>query len=155
MIMIVLMGSLFSCSSTPKKRSVGEVIDDSVVTNKLKVKYLRDKVVKGFRVDIDTWKGVVSLRGKFESQDQIDRAIDIAERQPGVGEVKSYLIIKATEGKRKSGKLKEYVEEKDLEVESFKEEEVAKEISKEPKGETFEDESDLDRPPAQVTGNGY
>lgn len=153
--MIVLMGSLFSCSSTPKKRSVGEVIDDSVVTNKLKVKYLRDKVVKGFRVDIDTWKGVVSLRGKFESQEQIDRAIEIAERQTGVKEVKSYLIIKTAESKQKSDKVKGYVEEKDLEVAPFKEEEVAKEISKEPEGKTFEDESDLDRPPAQVTGDGY
>ena len=84
---------LVSCSSTNHKRSVGEVIDDSVISNKLKVKYLKDKTVRGMKINVDTWKGVVSLRGRVEGQTQMDRAVEIAERQQGVREVKSYLII--------------------------------------------------------------
>ncbi|MDO8520234.1 MAG: BON domain-containing protein [Deltaproteobacteria bacterium] len=92
LILVIIL--LAACSATPKKRSVGEVIDDSVISNKLKVKYLRDKTVKGLKINIDTWKGVVTLKGKVDSQGQIDRAVELAERQQGVREVKSYLIIR-------------------------------------------------------------
>lgn len=86
--------SFSACSATASKRSIGEVIDDAVITNKLKTRYMKDKGVKAHQIDIDTWKGVVSLRGRVQSQDQINRAIEIAERQPGVREVKSHLVVR-------------------------------------------------------------
>lgn len=88
-----LVLSVAACSSTPKKRSFGEVMDDGVITNKLKMKYMKDKIVKAHQIDIDTWKGVVSLKGSVDSQSQINRAIEFAERQQGVRQVKSYLVI--------------------------------------------------------------
>lgn len=90
----VLMISLSACAGTSNKRSFGQVVDDAVITNKLKAKYIKDKTVKAFKVDVDTHKGVVKLKGKVDNQEQIDRAIEIAERMPGVNEVKSYLIVK-------------------------------------------------------------
>lgn len=89
----LLIFLMFACSSTHEKRSIGEIIDDAVVTNKLKTKLMKDKGVKASQIDVDTWKGVVSLKGTVDSQSQIDRAIEIAERQAGVREVKSYLVI--------------------------------------------------------------
>lgn len=85
--------SLAACSSTPKKRSFGEVVDDAVITTKLKTKFMKDKGVKAHDIDIDTWKGVVSLKGTVESKSQISRAIELAERQRGVRQVKSYLVV--------------------------------------------------------------
>ncbi len=98
---LLLILLISACSATHEKRSIGEVIDDAVVTNKLKTKFMKDKGVQASQIDIDTWKGVVSLRGTVDSQDQIDRAIEIAERQAGVREVKSYLVVaESGRGKR-------------------------------------------------------
>ncbi len=92
-LIFILILAVAGCSSTSSKRSMGEVIDDSVISNKVKVKYLKDKTVKGLKVNVDTWKGIVTLHGRVDSQEQVDRAIVIAERQPGVKEVKSYLAV--------------------------------------------------------------
>ena len=88
-----LILSFVACSATPRKRSFGEVVDDAMITNKLKIKFMKDKVVKAHQIDIDTWKGIVSLKGGVDSQRQINRAIELAERQRGVRQVKSYLVI--------------------------------------------------------------
>ena len=135
-----------ACSATPRKRSVGEVIDDSVISSKLKVKYLKDKSIKGFKINIDTWKGVVTLKGKVEGQRQIDRAVDIAERQPGVKEVKSYLIVKGPSKKTVSqGPIEETSVAETRE--GAPEEPLAD--SEEPKPH-FDDEPNLDIP-SQIT----
>lgn len=94
---LFLCGVLISLNSWAGDRSLGEVIDDGVITNTLKIKFMKDEVVKAKEIDIDTYKGVVSLYGGVDSQEQINRAIEIAEMQAGVKEVKSYLTIKDAE----------------------------------------------------------
>lgn len=115
---LILLVNSVACSSTPTRRSFGQVIDDAVITNKLKVKFLKDKQVKGFKINIDTWKGIVSLRGRVDSQGQINRAIEMSEQQTGVREVKSYLVIKDSSYKStkvtKKNKNPEVIEERDL-----------------------------------------
>src|SRR3990167_2160311 len=93
-LMIFALPALIHCSATATRRSMGETLDDAVITNKLKTRFMKDKTIKAFQIDIDTWKGVVSLRGRVESQDQIYRAIEMAEQQTGVKEVKSYLVLR-------------------------------------------------------------
>lgn len=90
---VLVLLCLFSCASTPTKRHLGEVIDDAVISNRLKFKYLKDDEVSGFDINIGTRKGIVTLRGSVEDQRQINRAIEIAERENGVREVKSYLYV--------------------------------------------------------------
>src|SRR3990167_7966340 len=115
-LMIFALPALIHCSATATRRSMGETLDDAVITNKLKTKFMKDKTVKAFQIDIDTWKGVVSLRGKVDSQNQIYKAIEMAERQTGVKEVKSYLVIRNTApAESPSGKEGPVVEEKDIE----------------------------------------
>lgn len=119
---LIFLAFTVSCSATQSKRSVGEVIDDAVISNKLKVKYLKDKVVSGLKVNIDTWKGVVTLKGKVSEQEQIDRAIELAERQPGVKEVKSYLNLKEDDKPdyNKQKRSKEKIQERDINEERSK-----------------------------------
>lgn len=108
---VALLVVFFSCSSTPQKRSAGEFLDDAVISNKIKVKFVKDKVVKAFKINVDTWKGVVTLRGRVNAQEQISRAIEIAERQPGVKTVKSYLVLTTVKKQQKETSV---IEEKDL-----------------------------------------
>lgn len=82
------------CSATTAKRSTGETIDDSVIMTKLRAKYINDKTVKSGQVKVKSWKGVVTLSGVLDTQTAINRAIEIAEQQNGVKEVKAYLVLK-------------------------------------------------------------
>lgn len=100
------------CASTSHKRSAGEVFDDSVITNKVKFKFAKDKTVKALQVHVKTRKGVVHLHGEVGSQKQIDRAIELAEETGGVKGVKSYLVIKEGSKKKKKSKV---LEEEDIE----------------------------------------
>lgn len=149
---LIALGLVFlvACSSTPHKRSIGEVIDDSVISNKLKVKYLKDKTVKGLKINIDTRKGVVTLKGRVENQRQIDRAIDIAERQPGVKEVKSNLVVGRSSKKSKPAyeAPTRTIEEKPITVETeAPQQDLAPEEGAKPH---FDDEPVMDQP-AEVT----
>lgn len=115
----LLLVSVLACSSTQKHRSFGEVLDDGVISNKLKVRYMKDKTIKASQINIDTRRGVVSLKGVVDSQDQINRAIELAERQAGVREVKSYLMTRggspSVAGEpRKDKKNKKGIEERDI-----------------------------------------
>lgn len=134
-----------ACSSTPQKRSAGEFIDDAVISNKIKVKFVKDKVVKAFKINVDTWKGVVTLRGRVNAQEQISRAIEISERQPGVKTVKSYLVL--TKLSFKKQKETSIIEEKDLTSSQQSQEVSQKEIPDQPvKQEIVEPEVDNNLP---------
>lgn len=81
------------CSATPKKRSFGQVIDDNVILVKLKTRFIKDKKVPSKDISIQVWKGVVTLKGELQTQEQINHAIELAEMQKGVREVKTYLVL--------------------------------------------------------------
>lgn len=85
---------LCQCSATTSKRSTGETIDDNVIMVKLRSKYINDKIVKAGQIKVKSWKGVVTLSGVMDTQTAVNRAIEIAEQQNGVKEVKAYLVLK-------------------------------------------------------------
>lgn len=80
---------------------MGQVVDDNVIHVKLDTRYMKDKVVEAKDVKIKVWKGIVTLTGEADNQKQIDRAIELAEQQKGVTEVKAYLTLKNMYAKRK------------------------------------------------------
>lgn len=91
---ILFLITLCSCAATAHKRSFGEVVDDNVVALRLQSKYMKDGIVKAKNVHIQVWKGVATLTGHVDSQEQINRAIEIAEQQKGIREVKAYLVLR-------------------------------------------------------------
>lgn len=93
LILFVLIVQMTNCASTSSKRSVGEVFDDNVVAMKLRTKLAKDKTVNFGNMDIKVWKGIVTLTGSQANQEQIDRAIEVSEQQPGVKEVKAFLVL--------------------------------------------------------------
>ena len=74
-------------------KSVGETIDDSTITAQVKTSLLNDKDVGGLRIDVDTFKGVVTLSGRVKSKDEETKALALARTIHGVKDVKSTLQI--------------------------------------------------------------
>ena len=72
----------------------GSVVDDTVITTKVKTALLADSDVKGLEVNVDTVKAVVTLNGAVNNQTQIDRAGKLAGEVPGVKSVVNNLTIK-------------------------------------------------------------
>jgi hyperosmotically inducible protein len=76
-------------------KTVGETIDDATITTRVKTALLNDPDVGGMRIDVDTFKGVVTLSGAVKSQAEADKAVTIARKINGVSDVKSTLQVQA------------------------------------------------------------
>jgi hyperosmotically inducible protein len=77
-----------------KKESAGEYIDDSVITTKIKSLLAEDDFLKSFQIGVKTRKGVVQLKGFVNSQQAIDKAVEITNSVKGVKSIKNNLIVK-------------------------------------------------------------
>ena len=74
-------------------KTVGETIDDTTITTRVKTAVLNDPAVGGLRLDVDTFKGVVTLSGRVKSQAEKDQAIALARKIDGVVEVKDAVQV--------------------------------------------------------------
>lgn len=63
-----------------------QISDDTVYDN-VKRRLAEDSEVKGGGLDIDVKQGIVTLRGKLETQRQIDKATRITKKVNGVKKV--------------------------------------------------------------------
>jgi hyperosmotically inducible protein len=76
------------------KTSVGEVIDDSVITTKVKAALVADPVTKAFQINVETRDGAVQLSGFVDSAEQQTRAAEVARGVSGVRTVKNSTEVK-------------------------------------------------------------
>src|SRR5688572_25871161 len=74
-------------------KTVGQAIDDTTITTRVKTAMLNDAQVGGLRIDVDTFKGVVTLSGRVKSQAERNQALTLARRVSGVTEVKDALQV--------------------------------------------------------------
>ena len=74
-------------------KTVGETIDDATITTRVKTAFINDPVVGALRIDVDTFKGTVTLSGRVKSKDEETKAIALARTIRGVKDVKSTLQI--------------------------------------------------------------
>lgn len=74
-------------------KTVGEAIDDTTITTRVKTAMLNDPAVGGLRIDVDTFKGVVTLSGRVKSEAERNQALALARGIDGVVEVKDALQI--------------------------------------------------------------
>lgn len=74
-------------------KSVGDTIDDATITTRVKTALLNDPDVGGLRIDVDTFKGVVTLSGRVKTKEEETKAIALARKISGVTDVKSTLQI--------------------------------------------------------------
>lgn len=88
MAMLIALPMLGACGKT-----VGETIDDATITTRVKTAFVNDPTVGALRIDVDTFKGVVTLSGRVKSKDEETKAIALARSIKGVSDVKSTLQI--------------------------------------------------------------
>ena len=81
------------CSVTRGQQSAGSYIDDKTITGKVKTALLKDSTVKGTDVDVTTFNAAVQLSGFVETQEQKDRAGELARQVTGVQQVHNNLIV--------------------------------------------------------------
>ena len=74
--------------------TVGNKVDDGLVTTKVKAALLADANVRSFDIAVATRKGEVQLSGFVDNQGQIDRAVEVAHGIAGVRSVGNEMSIK-------------------------------------------------------------
>src|SRR5574338_332513 len=90
LLAFVLIAPLFvsACGKT-----VGETIDDATITTRVKTAFINDPAVGAMKIDVDTFKGVVTLSGAVKNRDEEAKAVALARSIKGVTDVKSTLQI--------------------------------------------------------------
>jgi hyperosmotically inducible protein len=73
--------------------TMGETIDDSVITTKVKAALIGDPVTKARQISVETLHGVVQLSGFVDSAAERDQATVVAKGVAGVHEVRNDLAV--------------------------------------------------------------
>ena len=90
---LVLASLIAAPLATGCGKTVGETIDDTTITTRVKTAMLNDPAVGGLRIDVDTFKGAVTLSGRVKSEAEKQQAIALARGIDGVTEVKDALQV--------------------------------------------------------------
>lgn len=77
-----------------KMEQAGEYLDDTAITAKVKAEITTDPVLKMFQITVTTTKGVVRLSGVVDSQQSLDRALEITRKVKGVQVTENNLVVK-------------------------------------------------------------
>lgn len=83
------------------ERSVGTIVDDSIILANIKSKMFEDEFVQSRYIDVDVSNGIVYLIGVVESSSQKRMAADIVRRVEGVRRIENQLVV----GKTTSGQV--------------------------------------------------
>lgn len=94
LVCIGLLVSFLGCAATPQSASTGQLIDDSVITTKVKAAILEEPSLKTLQISVETFKGVVQLSGFVDSAQSVTKAGEVAGRVAGVVSVKNDLTVK-------------------------------------------------------------
>lgn len=86
--------ALAACGSTPTREATGEYVDDSVITTKVKAALLKDPVVSGLAVNVETFKGVVQLSGFVKTAAERNRAVELSQEITGVKSIKNDILLR-------------------------------------------------------------
>jgi len=81
---LLVLGSIQAYAADSK---VGTVVEDSVITTKLKAKMVADKEVSALNISVETKDGIVSLAGNVNSEREAVRAVEIAASTEGVKDI--------------------------------------------------------------------
>jgi osmotically-inducible protein OsmY len=91
MLGAVAFTTMLTCAYAAEK--VGMVIDDAVITTKVKAEILEHQKLKVFDIHVDTQNGIVQLSGFVDSPATADRAEKAARSVSGVREVKNDMRV--------------------------------------------------------------
>ena len=79
--------------ATQDDRSTSEVLSDQLLVSKIKAKLIATPGVPAFDINVDSFKGIITLRGALTTQESIDKALDVVKETDGVHGVESKLVL--------------------------------------------------------------
>lgn len=91
---ILSLASLLGCASTATQEGVGEYVDDTIITSKVKAEIFNDPSLKSAEINVETFKGVVQLSGFVNSRADINKAVEVARGVKGVTSVRNDMRLK-------------------------------------------------------------
>lgn len=92
-VLLTVLVALSACH-TPAGRSAGQVVDDGTITTEVKAKLLNDSVTRGVAISVETFQGQVTLTGAVDTEQQRERATQVARSVNGVRKVNNLLNLK-------------------------------------------------------------
>jgi hyperosmotically inducible periplasmic protein len=81
------------CAVTSGQSTVGQYVDDSTITARVKKRFAEDRDVAATRIEVKTLNGTVQLTGFAVSELERQRAGDIARSVPDVRNVQNDIIV--------------------------------------------------------------
>lgn len=92
----LLAVTLAACSTTSTGGSdtMGQYLDDSTTTTRIKSAMVRDREVSAGDIQVETYHGTVQLSGYADSPQEIKRAVELARATPGVASVHNNIRLK-------------------------------------------------------------
>ena len=94
---LIAVGALATtgCAVTSGQSTVGQKIDDTTITARVKARMAEDTAVSAARIQVETLNGTVQLAGFAVTQAEKDKAGTIARGVPDVKEVRNNIIVRA------------------------------------------------------------
>lgn len=93
---LVFALSLTACAPTQNTRAAGETIDDASITARVKTEIAQAAgLSEAVSINVDTYRGVVSLAGFVDNTEQAQTAQQAAQQVPGVVAIKNNLQVKS------------------------------------------------------------
>lgn len=94
LVVTLLMLFAIGCASTPTASSTGQLIDDTVITAKVKAAIFNDEELSASEINVETFKGVVQLSGFVSERSDVSRAAVVTRGVAGVVSVQNSLLVK-------------------------------------------------------------
>lgn len=92
--MVLCLFFAAGCASTPTQSSTGELIDDTIITTKVKTAIFSEKELSAVQINVETFKGVVQLSGFVGERSDIAKATAVTRKVKGVVSVKNNIVVK-------------------------------------------------------------
>jgi osmotically-inducible protein OsmY len=85
------------CAVTSGQSSMGEYVDDTTITARVKKRFAEDDQVAASRIQVETLQGTVQLSGFAASETERERAGQLARSVPDVKAVRNDVIVRAAQ----------------------------------------------------------
>jgi osmotically-inducible protein OsmY len=91
-LVLSLLGAA-GCAVTDSQSTVGQYVDDSTITTRVKSRMAEDTQVSASRISVETLNGTVQLSGFAANSAEKARAAQIARSVPGVKDVRNNIAV--------------------------------------------------------------
>ena len=82
------------CAVTREQSTVGQYVDDTTITTRVKARLAEDKTVSAMAIGVETLKGTVQLSGFARSAAERSQAEALARSTPGVVSVRNDIVVR-------------------------------------------------------------